>query len=142
MENHKVEKKEEIIICLLYDYNEQNYINSPQDPVELHNIFLTKALKTLEQNDGCFIYRNFAEENTFIWENVSDDFALYDRMQKDMFKSTTKKVSKSHLFLLSIEYLYSAYPGPAIILECFTNGTHSISQDAGRKQMAHSNWIS
>lgn len=98
--NHKVEKKEEIIICLLYDYNEQNYINSPQDPIELHNIFLTKALKTLEQNDGCFIYRNSAEENTFIWENVSDDFALYDRMQKDMFKSTTKK------FLNLIYFLY------------------------------------
>ena len=38
----------EIIIRLLYDYNEYSYINSPWGPIELHRIFLIKALKTLE----------------------------------------------------------------------------------------------
>lgn len=52
-----------------------------------------------------------------------------------------KKVSKSHLFYLSIKYLYGAYHGPAIILRALQRGTLSISQDSGRKQMVHSNWI-
>lgn len=52
-----------------------------------------------------------------------------------------KKVSKSHLFYLSIKYFYGAYHGPAIILSALQRGTHSISQDSGRKQMVHSNWI-
>lgn len=98
-------KKEEIIICLVYDSNEYSYINSSWGPIELHRIFLTKALKTLEQNDGCFVYINSAEENTFICENVSDDFALYDRMQKDMFKSMTKKF----LNLIYFMYLSNTY---------------------------------
>lgn len=60
-------KKEEIIICLVYDSNEYSYINSSWGPIELHRIFLTKALKTLEENDGCFIHINSAEENTFFF---------------------------------------------------------------------------
>lgn len=59
-----------------------------------------------------------------------------------MLKLTKKKkVSKSHLFYLSIKYLYSAYPGLAIILSALQRGTHSIRQGPGRKQMAHSNGV-
>ena len=48
MEKKQQSRKEEIIICLLYDSNEDSYINSPWGPIELHRIFLTEALKTLE----------------------------------------------------------------------------------------------
>ena len=88
------------------------------------------------------MHRNSTDEDSFTWENISEDFALYSRTQKDMFKSITKKkVSKSHLFYLSIKYLHSASHGPAIILSALERGTHSISQDSGRKQMAHPNWL-